>query len=214
MYSAAVSTSSSRVSTETPSQLVPSFDHLVTQWMSVVISSEGSSLNSSHAHLFSSSTSPTMEKSHSSSGVRGVGPAESTGNPSTRYCPGGRWVSCSCCLRRPRKPREKNPSLMSYTSSLFRLYSSAPHVRAARLYDDASRFFSERRPEGQRCKPDPRLARGRLAQYAARQEKHLLAHAKPSHTISETSNTTSNPDPSVRGRTSPSTAQTRSFSHR
>src|SRR5215212_7920234 len=169
MYSAAVSTSSSRVSTETPSQWVPNFDHLVTQWMSVVISSEGSSLNSSHTHLFGSSTSPTMEKSHSSSGVRGVGPAESTGNPSTRYCPGGRWVSCACCLRRPRKPREKNPSLMSYTSSLFRLYSSAPLVRAACLYNDASRFFSERRPEGQRCKPDPRLASGRLAQYADRQ---------------------------------------------
>src|SRR5215211_6772420 len=97
MYSAAVTTSSRSVSTETPSHLVPSFDHLVTQWMSVVISSEGSSLNSSHTHVFGSSTSPTMEKSHSSSGVRGVGPAESTGNPSTRYCPGGRWVSCACC---------------------------------------------------------------------------------------------------------------------
>jgi hypothetical protein len=36
---------------ETPSQLVPSFDHLVTQWMSFVISSEGSALNSSHVHL-------------------------------------------------------------------------------------------------------------------------------------------------------------------
>src|SRR5215208_5212887 len=171
MYSAAVSTSSSRVSTETPSQRVPSFDHLVTQWMSVVISSEGSSLNSSHTHLIGSSTSPTMEKSHSSSGVRGVGPAESTGNPSTRYCPGGRWVSCTCFLRRPRKPREKNPSLMSYTSWLFRLYSSAPLVRAARLYDDASRFFSERWPEGQRCKPDPRLASSRLDRYANRQGK-------------------------------------------
>src|SRR5215212_5521350 len=171
MYSAAISTSSRSVSTETPSHLVPSFDHLVTQWMSVVISSEGSSLNSSHTHLFGSSTSPTMEKSHSSSGVRGVGPAESTGNPSTRYCPGGRWVSCACCLRRPRKPREKNPSLMSYTSWLFRFYSSAPLVRAARLDDDASRIFTERRPEGQRCKPDPRPASGRLARYADRQGK-------------------------------------------
>src|SRR5215203_191477 len=214
MYSAAVSTSSRSVSTETPSQRVPSFDHLVTQWMSLMISSEGSSLNSSHAHLFGSSISPTMEKSHSSSGVRGVGPAESTGNPSTRYCPGGRWVSCACCLRRPRKPREKNPSLMSYTSSLFRLYSSAPLVRAARLYDDASRYFRERRPEGQRCKPDPRLASGRLARYADRQGKRLLAHSTPSHTICEASNTTSNPDPSARGRTSPSTAQTRSLSQR
>src|SRR5829696_8508837 len=148
MYSAAVSTSSSRVSTETPSQLVPSFDHLVTQWMSVVISSEGSPLNSSQVHLLGSSTSPKTEKSHSSKGVRGVGPAERTGKPSTRYCPGGRWASCSGCLRRPRKPREKNPSLTSYTSSLFRLYSSAPVVRTARLYDDASRHFGERRPEG------------------------------------------------------------------
>ena len=42
MYSAVVSTPSRRVSTETPSHLVPSLDHLVTQWISVVISSEGS----------------------------------------------------------------------------------------------------------------------------------------------------------------------------
>src|ERR671939_1618548 len=141
MYSAAVSTSSRSVSTETPSQWVPSFDHLVTQWMSVVISSEGSSLNSSHTHLFGSSTSPTMEKSHSSSGVRGVGPAESTGNPSTRYCPGGRWVSCSCCLRRPLKPREMKPSLMFRTPLLLRLYSRARVVCTASLYDGAPRHF-------------------------------------------------------------------------
>src|SRR5215218_5704781 len=110
MYSAVVSTSSSRVSTETPSQRVPSFDHLVTQWMSVVISSEGSCVNSSHIHLFGSSTSPTMEKSHSSRGVRGVGPAERTGKPSSRYWPGGSLSSC--LLRRPKNPRETNPSLM------------------------------------------------------------------------------------------------------
>src|SRR5215203_6557979 len=151
MYSAVVSTSSSRVSTETPSQLVPSFDHLVTQWMSVVISSEASARNSSQVHFLGSSTSPTIERSHSSREVRGVGPAESTGNPSTRYCPGGRWVSLSGCLRRPRKPREKNPSLMSYTSSLFRLYSSAPVVRVARLYDDPPRHFGEQGLEGERC---------------------------------------------------------------
>src|ERR687883_1168918 len=109
-YSAAVSTPSSSVSTETPSQLVPSLDHLVTQWMSLVISSEGSPLNSSHVHLFGSSTSPTMEKSHSSSGVCGVGPAERTGKPSSRYWPGGSLSSR--LLRRPVKPRDKNPSLM------------------------------------------------------------------------------------------------------
>src|SRR5918998_3498724 len=110
MYSAAVSTPSSKVSTETPSHLVPSFDHLVTQWISLVISSEGSCLNSSQVHLLGSSTSPTIEKSHSSSGVRGVGPAESTGKPSSKYWPGGSFSSC--LLRRPKKPREKNPSPM------------------------------------------------------------------------------------------------------
>src|ERR671921_1857985 len=112
MYSAAVSTSSRSVSTETPSHLVPSLDHLVTQWMSFVISSEGSCLNSSHVHLFGSSISPTMEKSHSSRGVRGVGPAERTGKPSSRYCPGGSVVSW--LLRRPLKPLEKNPSVITF----------------------------------------------------------------------------------------------------
>src|ERR671927_25654 len=92
-YSAAVSTPSSNVSMETPSHLVPSFDHLVTQWMSRVISSEGSCLNSSHVHLLGSSTSPVIEKSHCSIGVRGVGPAERTGKPSTRYWPGGNLSS-------------------------------------------------------------------------------------------------------------------------
>src|SRR3712207_795992 len=116
MYSAAVSTPSSKVSTETPSHLVRSFDHLVTQWMSVVISSEGSCWNSSHVHLLGSSTSPKTEKSHCSSGVRGVGPAERTGKPSTRYWPGGSAVSWP--LRRPLKPLEKNRSPMLLTSSL------------------------------------------------------------------------------------------------
>src|SRR5215216_13904 len=116
MYSAAVSAPSSKVSTETPSHQVPNFDHLVTQWISFVISSEGSCLNSSQIHLLGSSTSPTMEKSHSSRGVRGVGPAERTGKPSTRYCPGGSAVSW--LLRRPLKPLEKNPSPIVFTSSL------------------------------------------------------------------------------------------------
>src|SRR5215204_6159814 len=111
MYSAAVSTSSSNVSTETPSQVVPSFDHLVTQWMSLVISSEGKARNSSHDHVLGPSTSPSIVKSHSSRGVRGVGPAERTGKPSTRYWPGGIRTSPSARLRRPRKPREMNPPL-------------------------------------------------------------------------------------------------------
>src|SRR5918993_891238 len=115
-YPAAVSAPSSSVSTETPSHLVPSLDHLVTQWMSFVISSEGSRLNSSQVHLLGSSISPSMEKTHFSSGVWGVGPAESTGKPSTRYCPEG--SAASWLLRRPLNPREKNPSLMSRTSLL------------------------------------------------------------------------------------------------
>src|SRR5437763_1889695 len=41
---------SSSVSTETPSQTVSSFDHLVTQWMSRVISSLGKLRNSSQVH--------------------------------------------------------------------------------------------------------------------------------------------------------------------
>src|SRR5918996_1646606 len=90
MYSAAVSTPPSKRSTETPSQVVPSFDHLVTQWMSLVISSEGKARNSSHDHILGPSTSPSIVKSHSARGVRGVGPAERTGKPSTRYWPGGK----------------------------------------------------------------------------------------------------------------------------
>src|SRR5215203_4401326 len=109
MYSAAVSIPSSRMSTETPSHLVPNLDHFVTQWMSFVISSEESARNSSQVHRFGSSTSPTIVKSHSSSGVRGVGPAESTGKPSSRYWPRGSRPS-SACLRRSLKPLEKNPS--------------------------------------------------------------------------------------------------------
>src|SRR5215203_1961192 len=80
--------------------------------MSLVTSSEGSCLNSSQVHLLGSSTSPTIEKSHSSSGVRGVGPAERTGKPSSKYWPGGSVVSWP--LRRPLKPLEKNPSAITF----------------------------------------------------------------------------------------------------
>src|SRR5215218_396590 len=110
-YAAAVSTPSSRRSTDTPSHVVPSFDHLVTQWMSLVISSEGNARNSSHDHALGSSTSPSIVRLHSARGVRGVGPADRTGKPSTRYWPGGIRTSPSGCLRRPRKPREMNPPL-------------------------------------------------------------------------------------------------------
>src|SRR5262249_36813086 len=87
--------------------------------MSLVISSEGRRLNSSHVHLLGSSTSPTTEKSHSARGVRGVRPAERTGKPSSRYWPGGSFVSCP--RRRPPKPREINPLRMFRPSSLVRV---------------------------------------------------------------------------------------------
>src|SRR3712207_9426444 len=57
-----------------------------------------------------------MEKSDSERGVRGVGPAERTGKPEVSYCPGGRRPSSSpsVCLRRPKKPLEKNPSDITF----------------------------------------------------------------------------------------------------
>src|SRR5262249_38121560 len=62
-----------------------------------------------------------MEKSQFASGVCGVGPAESTGKPRSRYCPGGILSLVSLFWRRPRNPREKNPSLMWSPSDLFSL---------------------------------------------------------------------------------------------
>ncbi len=81
---ASCSTASSSVSTETPCQAVSSFDHFVTQWMSFVTSSLGSSRNSSHVQL-TGSAPPVTVNVHSASGVCGVGPAESTGKSSVRY---------------------------------------------------------------------------------------------------------------------------------
>src|SRR6185312_14900681 len=63
-YSAAVSIPSSSTSTDTPVQVVSSFDHFVTQWMSTVIVSLGSARNSSQLQLRGSSTAPATEKLH------------------------------------------------------------------------------------------------------------------------------------------------------
>ena len=70
MYSALVSTPSSRTSSETPVQTVSSFDHLVTQWMSFVTVSLGSACSSSQLHDTCSSTAPLIVKLHQSSGMR------------------------------------------------------------------------------------------------------------------------------------------------
>ena len=61
------------------------------------LTSEGSARNSSHVHRLGPSISPTTLKCHRSRGVRGVGPAESTGKPSSTYWPGGAWRCRSVC---------------------------------------------------------------------------------------------------------------------
>src|SRR5436853_6416725 len=88
-YSASVSTASNRVSSDTPFHVVSSFDHLVTQWMSLVTVSEGSAWSSFQVQRFGSSISPSMVKVHSSRLTRGVGPADRTGKSVTTYWPGG-----------------------------------------------------------------------------------------------------------------------------
>src|SRR5258708_26593353 len=64
-----------------------------------------------------------MAKSQTESCVCGVGPAESTGKPRSRYCPGGSLPLVSLCWRRPRNPREKNPSLIVSSPALLSLCS-------------------------------------------------------------------------------------------
>ena len=56
-----------------------SFDHFVTQWMSLVIVSLGSARSSSQLQRASSSPPSAIVKLQVSGGVCGVGPAESTG---------------------------------------------------------------------------------------------------------------------------------------
>src|SRR5205085_1857688 len=97
--------SSSR-STGTPRHSVSNFDHLVTQWMSRVTTSLGSARNSSQVHERASPTAPATVKLHSSSGVCGVGPAESTGKSLVAYWPGGSRDGSTSGCRRRRKPRE------------------------------------------------------------------------------------------------------------
>ena len=64
------------MSTEIPSHTVPNFDHLVTQWMSVVVVLCGRATNSSQVQRALRPLAPSSEKFHAVSGVCGVGPAE------------------------------------------------------------------------------------------------------------------------------------------
>src|SRR5436190_13269566 len=97
---------SNKVSKLTPCQCVSSLVHLVTQWISTVKFWDGRPRNSSHVQLTGSPTSPSILKLHRSSGVRGVGPAESTGKSLTTYCPGGTRLAAPGCLGLPTNPRE------------------------------------------------------------------------------------------------------------
>ena len=60
---------------------MPSFDQLVTQWMSHGTSSNGSAWNSSQLQLRGAPTIPSIAKVQSFVSILGVGPAVSTGNP-------------------------------------------------------------------------------------------------------------------------------------
>src|SRR5260370_1125130 len=121
------STCCSKVSTETPSQWVSNLVHLVTQLMSTVGVSWGKASSSCQVQRFGSFTFPPIEKSHRSRGVCGVGPAESTGKPRSRYCPGGSRPATSPGWRRPWKAREINPSLM-FCPSISYVYMSLPYA--------------------------------------------------------------------------------------
>src|SRR3981081_160500 len=109
--SASTWTASSSVSTLTPSHLVSSLVHLGTHLMSTVQVCVESFWKSVQLQVNGLRTSPSIVNDHLSSGVWGVGPAESTGKSVTRYCPGGRRVSTSAGRRRPRNPRDIKPAM-------------------------------------------------------------------------------------------------------
>src|SRR5215469_6256771 len=103
-YCKFVLTSANSVSSATPSHWVSSFDHRVTQWISVVMRSAGSSRNAFQFHVFKTWEPSSIVNSHCSSETRGVGPADNTGKSVVRYWPGGSLASCD--VRLPEKPRE------------------------------------------------------------------------------------------------------------
>src|SRR6201982_3138507 len=116
------------VSTETPSQDVPSFDHRVTQCRSTVKVSVGKLRNDFQSHRRRPFVPSSITNSHWSSGMCGVGPADKTGKSVVRYCPGGSFASAA--LRRPEKPREiipiyTSPYLIKYWTFLFVIGSPA-----------------------------------------------------------------------------------------
>src|SRR3954454_2248692 len=93
-------------STSTPCQAVSNLVHAVTQWISRVILVRGSALNSAQFHVLIGRGPCFSVKDQSSVRSRGVGPADRTGNPCSRYWPGGIRASISVGGFRPeKKPR-------------------------------------------------------------------------------------------------------------
>src|SRR5438132_9350615 len=94
-----------------PRHVVSSLIHMLTLLRSAVTVSLGSFRNTYQLHETGDLTMPSIRNDHWSSGVCGVGPAESTGKSVTRYCPGGRRSSTSAGRRRPRNPRDIKPAM-------------------------------------------------------------------------------------------------------
>src|SRR4029079_18102969 len=95
---------SSSVSTDTPDHCIPSFDQVVTQWMSPSYPDDGSAWISPHVHVVGVSTSPSIANVHDAVSSFGVTSAVSTGQLwPVSYWPGGRRGSRSACAR-PLKP--------------------------------------------------------------------------------------------------------------
>jgi hypothetical protein len=100
------------VSIDTACQWVSSLDQRVTQWMSAVTFSCGSACISSQVQDFSVSPPCLIENVQFSVGVRGVGPADSTGKSWVTYWPGGTRLSSPAGVWWRRwKPRD-NGGLM------------------------------------------------------------------------------------------------------
>src|SRR5205823_15077378 len=93
-----------RVSTDTPLNLTPSLDHVVTQWMSPSKVDGARVWISSQFQVVGCSTSPRILNVHVSVDSLGVASAVSTGQSEpTSYWPGGRRRS-RVPSPRPRKP--------------------------------------------------------------------------------------------------------------
>src|SRR5258708_40146525 len=96
----------SRSSNVTPCHAVSSFDHLVTQWISVFTVVCGSASNSSQVHLPISEAPDSSANVQSATLISGVGPAERTGNSVVTYWPGGTRPCGFCPGRLDLNPRE------------------------------------------------------------------------------------------------------------